>query len=317
MQEFDFKEAHNRLVQLLPQRLSGLEFVEETHTYLFQGKQLKSVTTLLSEKGISPDYTSVDKELLKRSSDYGKMIHKEIEEWVKFGKGGISDELLKFIQYLEENNLIVVASELMVHNDTLAGTIDLLLFSNKTHELIIADIKTTSVVHTYSVQWQLSLYDHIGEIGSERAMCFHFDKECNLEVKEVGFIRKDLVVNLVENNNLPALLIDETQIALVEKAVMSVEALEQEIAVKKAFIDDFNAKLIIAMEEQGVKSFENDKIKITYVAPVTRKGIDTTRLKKEHPEIAEEYQKETTTKASVRITLKKPEKVEEESEEEE
>ena len=61
------------------------------------------------------------------------------------------------------------------------------------------------------------------------------------------------------------------------------------------------------MEERGVKSFENSYFKITYVAPVERVTIDSTRLKKEKPEIAKEYSKSSTTKASVRITLKENE----------
>ena len=58
------------------------------------------------------------------------------------------------------------------------------------------------------------------------------------------------------------------------------------------------------MEEQGVKTYETDTMKITYVAPVKRVTLDTARLKKENPLMAKAYEKETETKASLRITLK-------------
>lgn len=63
-------------------------------------------------------------------------------------------------------------------------------------------------------------------------------------------------------------------------------------------------KLVEAMETYGVKSFENDQIKMTYVAPTTRSTIDSTKLKKDHPDIAEQYTKTSNVSASVRVTVK-------------
>lgn len=59
-----------------------------------------------------------------------------------------------------------------------------------------------------------------------------------------------------------------------------------------------------AMERYGVKSFETPEIKFTYVAPTTRTSIDTTKLKKEMPEVAAKYTKTSTVSASVKITVK-------------
>lgn len=58
------------------------------------------------------------------------------------------------------------------------------------------------------------------------------------------------------------------------------------------------------MEKYGVKKFENDVIAFTYVAPTTRTSIDTTKLKKELPDVYEKYQKTSNIKASVRIKVK-------------
>ena len=69
-------------------------------------------------------------------------------------------------------------------------------------------------------------------------------------------------------------------------------------------ISDMREVLKVAMEQYGVKSFENDDIKMTYIAPTERKSIDSVKLKKEHPEIAEAYQKVSQVKASVKIEVK-------------
>ena len=68
--------------------------------------------------------------------------------------------------------------------------------------------------------------------------------------------------------------------------------------------DSLREKLLKAMEDNCIRSFENERIKVSYVDPIKRTSIDSTRLKKELPEIAEKYSKETVTKASLRITLK-------------
>lgn len=63
-------------------------------------------------------------------------------------------------------------------------------------------------------------------------------------------------------------------------------------------------KLLQAMEEHGVKSFENAKVKFMYVAPTTRTTIDSKKLKADHPDIVEAYSKTSNVSASVRITVK-------------
>ena len=63
-------------------------------------------------------------------------------------------------------------------------------------------------------------------------------------------------------------------------------------------------ELLKAMETYGVKSFETDHIKMTYVAPTTRSTIDSTRLKKDHPDIVEQYSKISNVSASVRVVVK-------------
>lgn len=63
-------------------------------------------------------------------------------------------------------------------------------------------------------------------------------------------------------------------------------------------------KLVEAMETYGVKSFENEQIKVTYVAPTTKTTIDSAKLKKDLPDIVEQYSKTSNVSASVRVTVK-------------
>ena len=114
--------------------------------------------------------------------------------------------------------------------------------------------------------------------------------------------------SITESGDCPNAEVVNDELAQFERAVP--EAIKQitDLMVAKKTIEDrekeLKAQLIRAMETYGVKSFDNDLIRITYVAPTTRTAIDSTRLKKDHPDIAEQYSKTSNVAASVRIAVK-------------
>ena len=76
---------------------------------------------------------------------------------------------------------------------------------------------------------------------------------------------------------------------------------------KKAIEDqekDMKAKIYAAMEKYGVKKFETNILTLTLVAPTTSTGIDSAKLKKKYPAIADECSKTTSKAGYVKITLK-------------
>lgn len=77
-------------------------------------------------------------------------------------------------------------------------------------------------------------------------------------------------------------------------------------AQKKA-IEEQQAKsesaIISYMEQHNIKSYKNDVLQITYVAPTTRSTIDSKMLKELHPDIAEECSKVSITKPSLRVKV--------------
>lgn len=87
----------------------------------------------------------------------------------------------------------------------------------------------------------------------------------------------------------------------------TIQKITQLIKLKKQMDEQekqLKQKLVEAMEIYGVKSFETDLIKMTYVASTIRTTIDSTRLKKDHPDIVEQYTKTSPVSASVRVNLK-------------
>lgn len=63
-------------------------------------------------------------------------------------------------------------------------------------------------------------------------------------------------------------------------------------------------KLYEAMEEYDIKKFETEAVVITRTFPTQRESIDSAKLKKELPEVAERYKKVSTVAGGVRIKLK-------------
>lgn len=63
-------------------------------------------------------------------------------------------------------------------------------------------------------------------------------------------------------------------------------------------------KLKEAMEFYGVKKFESDYLTITYVAETTTTTIDTSKLKKKYPDIAEECSRTSRKSAYVKVSIK-------------
>lgn len=291
-----------------------IRFDEKEHKYYNGDKELISVTQLMQKHGLAPNYSAVSSLVLEAAAKRGTLIHREIQEYIEDGVLGFSDELGSFIDYLEANpNISVEDDEFMIYNDIVAGRADLLLKDElpftEDSDLIIADIKTTSTIHYDAVSWQLSIYAYLSKQDITKGQVFWFKKDGTLEVKDIPLKAKEEVEKLFEAERKgeiyqkPVIINDTDLMALeeVEQTIKYYENMKKEAEIKA---QEMREAIIKAMEENGLKSFENDRIKLTYIAPSERVSIDTTRLKNENPTIYLEYQKKTKVKASLRITLK-------------
>ena len=288
--------------------MNELVFDPQTHTYTLGGKDLISVTQLLAKHGLSPNYDGVDEETLKASAERGKLIHKEIENYIKKGEIGFTEEVAQFVSYVRENNIDIRGSEVTFHNDIVAGTCDLIINSQKGY-LIVADIKTTSTLHKESVAWQLSLYAYLsGNKTMNHGQAFHFSKDglkvVDIELKPMEEVEKLLECERKGELYKQELVIEGFELAkFYEAEQIIIKAKEEQKRAEETQKEVYEA-ILKAMEEQGVKTYETDTMKITYVAPTKRVTLDTARLRKENLLVAKAYEKETETKASLRVTLK-------------
>ena len=151
--------------------MEDLKFIEETHTYVKNGKVLKSVTQILQE--LFPEkYGNVPKYILENKAKYGTELHKYIEMIEKKKpKDPIAyikrkykpniyqvESLKQYLKIKKDYDIKITDSEKMVsYKDFYAGTMDLKGFVDEKSAII--DIKTTYEYDEAWVTWQNSLYE--------------------------------------------------------------------------------------------------------------------------------------------------------------
>ncbi len=97
-------------------------------------------------------------------------------------------------------------------------------------------------------------------------------------------------------------------VARVERFELELLVFEKKTKVLKEQQKKYRELLYQKMEENDIKKIDTDDLVITRVLPTTRLSVDSTRLKKEKPDIYEQYLKESTIKGSIRIKEKGVEK---------
>ena len=285
-------------------------FDKETHTYWLGDKQLISVTQLLAKHGLSTDYSGVGGNTLKQKADRGKLIHEEIENYIKAGEFGFTSEFVDYMQIMADENFTAVNSETKVWNNELSGTYDLL--AKRNDQYILIDFKTTSKLDKESIAWQLGLYNYLSPIKAQCFFVFHLLPNHRSKAIEVLPKTTEQIERLLEcerngeiyEENLPEITFDERQLAELARCEMQIAELKRQQEAFDEIKDNIRAAIILAMEKAGVKSFESELLKITYIAPFEREQIDTTKLKTEQPEIAKAYTKQSPIGASLRIKVK-------------
>lgn len=97
-----------------------------------------------------------------------------------------------------------------------------------------------------------------------------------------------------------------TSLEAMQKQSSEIIATITNITLEKARLDaiesEMKEKLKQAMEQYGVKKFENDSISVTYVDATTRTSVDSAKLKKDG--LYDKYAKTSNVSASVRIKVK-------------
>lgn len=306
-----------------------VDFEEKGHVYFVNGEIASiSVTELLHKHGLAPDYTGVSKESLDNAAAKGKEVHKDLENIVNTpGYKPTTPQGKEFLEWSKENMSCGVA-ELPIGYEQdgmiIAGTADLVGFTPE-GAMFIADHKNTTTFQREYVSWQVSLLDYFfrklkgeklnGKVfnwkGATEFWCLKYDpKTGKLTPKELKKVPDKDIQELLDdeyNNNKyqrKELVVDEElqkQFLTAEEYLIKMEN-EYKQATENA--KRLREEMLKLFESQNIKSWENDKIKVTYVEQQERLSVDSTKLKKEYPMAWDKCQKITKVKPQIRVKIK-------------
>jgi hypothetical protein len=303
--DFDFYK------KLLEDNRPPVIFKEEEHEYWLGDKQLSGITERIGEVLYGGNkYAGVPEYIMERARMRGSLIHKEIEEYCVNGILGFTDELQRFIELQEKYGFKVLANEYTVTDfHKYATNIDLILYNGKLiKDIELCDIKTTAELDREYLSWQLSINAYLLEkiinepvirlstYWTRSGEIIEIERKSNEEVER--FLYDE--INTVE----PQMPIDQHQAERFTALQTQIKGLKQQLAELEAIENEFKQVFMEKMKENGIKSFDLGAVKITYVAPTTRKSFDSKRFEAEHKELYGEYLKEIPVKENLKITIR-------------
>ena len=113
-------------------------------------------------------------------------------------------------------------------------------------------------------------------------------------LKRVESDQKHIWMVLKEGETLGTIGLDKAFEKELAEEVLELESLKERVEAKKEEILGF-------LDKNHPKSFETNMLVVKYTSATTQTSIDSTRLKKEMPEIAAKYSKTSPKKSSISI----------------
>ena len=289
-----------------------LIFDEQTHTYTDEnGNQIPSVSEII-RNWLGNKFVGIDAEVLKKAQEKGNKVHSEIEKYLLQNVEPKKPTYeFKTFKQIFKKEFVATQTEQVLYGATeygaYAGTFDLLDTINGN----IVDIKTNYSLDKEYVQIQLSLYAMAlrqNDVIINRGYVIHLPPEKSPEKPQILAIEllsdaecEEIVRAYFNGESKPQAelqCLNEQAIAELENSIMAMTKAEMTIK-------EYKDKILKEMEERNISQIKiGNNITISYIASTTRESIDTAKLKKEMPIVADRYKKISKVKSSVRITTK-------------
>lgn len=299
---------------------SGVVFDEHRHLYSLNGKPLKGITGMIGRQLFPDKYDGIPQSVLDKAAEYGSSVHSTIELCDSLGDHDNPDPLYQAYRGLLFNEgLTPIANEYIVTDfEHFASPIDVVAI-DKEGNIAIIDIKTTSKHDGEYVSWQGSVLKKLFCITNPH-LADKVKSVYTVWLPKVMYGKPTLFKEwLRDNDDIDELLMAEVEnrqvrltvkeannaLSLTQDAIAEFANTERQLAEAKERSKELRDGLLLAMQENGVKSFKCDRFMLTRVIPSGEPAytLDTERLRQEHPEIWEQYKKEKKQSESLRIKL--------------
>lgn len=294
----------------------GVDFDEGLHTYTLEGKRLSGITRIIQEKLFPDMHDGIPISVLNKAAERGSELHAEIETLINDGvptysEGGKAFER-EFASELANGSLI--GEYRVTDYSNVASSIDIVrIDADETVSLF--DIKTTAVLNTEYVMWQLSIYAYLFELMNDkmkvRSLYALHIRDGELRRVEVRRIESEHCRKLISSyftgepfTNPLYPTVESEELARIERIESSIIEMEKLIKAAKERREAILSRIKETMRDNGIKKWETERMTITYVEPSSRLSVDIDSLRENHPLLLESYLNERPIKDSIRIRLK-------------
>lgn len=270
----------------------------ELHEYTIDGKVVPSVTQLVKK------FLKLDTSWLEAHPEYaerGTRIHNELADYFRglSEVKDLSEDAYALAAYVGTPDTTCIQSEVLLWNVTngYAGTADLVKVNKNKGIDWIVDFKTGEHLNKKYCRVQLSLY--------------------RLALMDMGLDAKDanlLVINPNGVSNFEPMSWEQIEALLKDDFVpdedqaKQVNRLESRLNMLRPFKDEYDElekqlrTLMLEMfEKTNTSKYSSSEYAFSYAPASVRKSLDTTRVKETLGDRVEDFMKETTIAATVRI----------------
>lgn len=308
---------------------SPVIFDEGMHTYTLDGVRLSGVTAIV--KWMFPDtYKDIPQSVLEKAAEHGSLIHKKCEQYDNCGFGDDLPEVKEYVRLKNQNGLTTAENEYLVDDGkNIASSIDVVFDEDEKGCYPLADIKTTSKIHKNNVSLQLSIYAYLFEKcnkGKKAGRLFvvwlpkeQYGKAELMELNRISATdcKKIIKAYLAKEDSTPyrekyfGAKGTSTELEPIEEAlpvhlkdaedmIISIENSVKELEAKKEVIKQ---RLYELMVKHNVKKWQSDRLQLIRKLDSTRETLDSTKLKKNYPEVYQECKKVSAVKGSLTIKV--------------
>ena len=301
---------------------TGVEFIDSTHQYFLNGKELKGITGIIKSKLFPDMYKDIPHYVLQNAAAKGSAVHEQIELVDSLGVEPSLPEVKAYVRMKDELGYETVANEYIVTDfDSFASGIDLVMRKKGTeNEVELWDIKHTYNVHKAYVEWQLSIYKAWFEaintglkVTAIKCLWLRDDRTRGLIHRLIPLQphTKEEVDKLFEcvrenkpydGGKKPEYL---TEVEEYEDRIIFLDS-----SIKKMTdeLNDIKTKLFDCLTKDKQKSVDTGRILVTCKDGSTRSSFDAKAFEKADGELYsklfEKYHKDVNTKGSLQLKIK-------------
>lgn len=301
---------------------TGVEFIDSTHQYFLDGKELNGITSIIKSKLFPDMYKDVPHYVLQNAAAKGSAVHEQIELVDSLGVDPSLPEVKAYVRMKDELGYETVANEYIVTDfDSFASGIDLVMHKKGTeNEVELWDIKHTYNVHKAYVEWQLSIYKVWFEainadlkVTAIKCLWLRDDKTRGLIHRLIPLQphTKEDVDKLFESvrenkpyggDKKPEYL---TEVEEYEDRIIFLDSSIKKMTDELSYI---KTKLFDRLTKDKQKSVDTGRILVTCKDGSTRSSFDTKAFEKAdgklYNKLFEKYHKDVNTKGSLQLKIK-------------